>query len=1169
MAAGDETFFNLRRMHVLFAGSAAALLAATVWLLAVDHARPWKGYQRTYRQQLEPWLTEARLRAAEAEDLSVPAGQHGQPELRQTIEQLRRQLAQQQPHWAKRLFGLPLVDAFGRPLSIEQIWLPELTIDYHFRQVARFDRCVTCHQAIQRSVPGAPADPAFPRQQSLALRLQPPKTSIARPDEAALEQVLGLVLAECGWLDSEAVTVQQVRPRSPAAVAQLLPGDVLLAIDGQPVIGRSAFVARLLEGVAAGRAMGLEVRRGLPHPYNSHPRLDLFVGESSPHPMSEFGCTICHDGQGSGTDFGWAAHTPNDLAQRARWQRELGWFANPHWDLPMLPARFAESRCLKCHHQVSDLEPSRRFPDPPAAKLLAGYQLVRQNGCFGCHEIKGYDDRGQSVGPDMRLESLGAEEKAGADTYRLRKVGPSLRNVATRLSSQFLPAVVADPAAFRPQSRMPRLFGLHEHLDASQSDAAQQFEAVELQAITAYLQAVSEPVELLPTPAEVTEAPSAERGRRLFRIQGCLACHRHPEFPDGQSLQGPELGNLGAKYADQQSRQWLTSWIRDPLRHAPRTRMPIDAGAASDGNSEGVSDPAADLAAWLTSYRDWKPPSAPALSATDLDQLALQHLAASFPAAEAAEYLQTGIPASRADQVQGDERLLQAPLDRQKKLQYVGRRTIRKRGCFGCHDIPGLEDAAPIGPALSDWGRKQLSLLAFEQINGYVARQESPPAPTASAADRQRQDFFREALLAHRREGFLWQKLHAPRSFDYQKAGGKRFNEQLKMGRFTLTDEQCEQIATFVLGLVAEPPAARYVARPAPPQQAIVAGRKVLDELGCAQCHTLEMERWTIEYDPHKFAAPPAVTDYAFLKPQIDPAVVAASQRPDRRGLCRVELVGMPRVDAKGQLQEDEDEEGRPLYAFGLWEPAAIAGQVCSVGGAEVLVGQGQIVARRPPQGGALARLLFPEVLAEARAAGATGSQAEAWGWVPPALAYLGRAVQPQWMYDYLLQPSVIRPAAVLRMPKYNLSPQEARRLVDYFAASAGVEFPYSSSASPAGPPAAADAARRQRMNMALQILRDRTTYCAKCHLVGTYGPGGQSRSVLAPNLDQVGRRIRPDYLRRWLANPQSALPYTAMPVNFPPSGPPLGQDLLPGSSQEQLDAVLDLLLNYDWYHRQ
>jgi cytochrome c2 len=70
-----------------------------------------------------------------------------------------------------------------------------------------------------------------------------------------------------------------------------------------------------------------------------------------------------------------------------------------------------------------------------------------------------------------------------------------------------------------------------------------------------------------------------------------------------------------------------------------------------------------------------------------------------------------------------------------------------------------------------------------------------------------------------------------------------------------------------------------------------------------------------------------------------------------------------------------------------------------------------------------------------------------------------------------------------------------------------------------------------------MRILLDRKTYCAKCHLIGDYRPEGDTLTSLAPNLQDVARRIRPDYLRRWLADPRSVLPYTAMPVNFPPMG--------------------------------
>ena len=84
----------------------------------------------------------------------------------------------------------------------------------------------------------------------------------------------------------------------------------------------------------------------------------------------------------------------------------------------MKPARFAESNCLKCHHQKGGLEPSRRFPEPPAAKLVEGWTTVEQYGCFGCHEVNGYDGPGKTVGPDVRLEPAYHEAAAQILTGR-------------------------------------------------------------------------------------------------------------------------------------------------------------------------------------------------------------------------------------------------------------------------------------------------------------------------------------------------------------------------------------------------------------------------------------------------------------------------------------------------------------------------------------------------------------------------------------------------------------------------------------------------------------------------------------------------------------------------------------------------------------------------------
>ena len=67
----------------------------------------------------------------------------------------------------------------------------------------------------------------------------------------------------------------------------------------------------------------------------------------------------------------------------------------------------------------------------------------------------------------------------------------------------------------------------------------------------------------------------------------------------------------------------------------------------------------------------------------------------------------------------------------------------------------------------------------------------------------------------------------------------------------------------------------------------------------------------------------------------------------------------------------------------------------------------------------------------------------QAWGWLPPPLVGEGQKVQTDWLHNFLMDPFPIRPAVVLRMPKFNMSSEEASMLVHYFAAHDNAEYPY------------------------------------------------------------------------------------------------------------------------------
>jgi len=87
------------------------------------------------------------------------------------------------------------------------------------------------------------------------------------------------------------------------------------------------------------------------------------------HDPGEYGCTVCHGGQGRATEKA-DAH------------------GNVHfWPEPMIPGRFAYAGCGSCHTHLS-------VPHP--AQLARGRTLVERYDCLACHRLNG---RGGTLRP--------------------------------------------------------------------------------------------------------------------------------------------------------------------------------------------------------------------------------------------------------------------------------------------------------------------------------------------------------------------------------------------------------------------------------------------------------------------------------------------------------------------------------------------------------------------------------------------------------------------------------------------------------------------------------------------------------------------------------------------------------------------------------------------------
>jgi Cytochrome c len=132
-------------------------------------------------------------------------------------------------------------------------------------------------------------------------------------------------------------------------------------------------------------------------PFRRHPVI--------PHNVDQFGCVMCHRGQGAATTV------------------EEAHMSTLAWEEPMLPERYIESSCGQCHHASLVGTP----------QLNEGRRLMARYGCVHCHTVK-LPEGG----------SLKAEDDA-----------PSLSHIADKTTREWIYAWLKDPQAYAASAKMP------------------------------------------------------------------------------------------------------------------------------------------------------------------------------------------------------------------------------------------------------------------------------------------------------------------------------------------------------------------------------------------------------------------------------------------------------------------------------------------------------------------------------------------------------------------------------------------------------------------------------------------------------------------------------------------------------------------------------------------
>ncbi|HEX2931762.1 MAG TPA: c-type cytochrome, partial [Candidatus Binatia bacterium] len=396
--------------------------------------------------------------------------------------------------------------------------------------------------------------------------------------------------------------------------------------------------------------------------------------------------------------------------------------------------------------------------------LLRGDKV--QSSCTSCHlDVQKFAEDVPLLAEGQRLfEQVGCTGCHLVKGYEnIPKIAPSLLKISSKVDPGWMVRWIENPHKFRPRTRMP-------NFDLREDDAI---------AIASYIWSQSKEegdkwTSEHPLPGGFREGDQNEaaKGKKLIETIGCKGCHGFAEgefsTPLGKSKDlVPNLKDVASKVVGP---QWIYHWIKNPRGFSPDTRMP----------SLRLTD---DEASAITTY--------------------LMTLG------------------SKPEPMAGIQEKLADPKNIKR-----GESLVRKWGCFGCHDIKGMEKESRIGAELTTFGSKTVEELSFGNRTDIKATWDD----------------------------WTYNKLKTPRIYATERV------DQL-MPQFDLADEDIKALRILLGGFRERKVAHRYQADQGLRVQQVVEGRRLMQEYNCVGCHEIEKRGGYIRkyYQDNPTLAPPVL----------------------------------------------------------------------------------------------------------------------------------------------------------------------------------------------------------------------------------------------------------------------------------------------------------------------
>lgn len=431
----------------IFLFSSIVLIGVFVWLVVDESilSRPWKGYQREFYQLEKDYLIDKIEKEREAFEGS---------ERYKKYQDLKSELARAEvilnsSETQERLKGLKLeqsrlIKKELAPVSTELIAArnKKLEVEYIYgKYLEKREKALKQIKELEQRIKELEyKEGELIRKKDLLTQ----KIALITADVNRLTAELSVYTAEIDSFQTRLASVRRKRPT--LQVYQVHIPDIGMVDRCQSC------------HVGINKSEGISDK----NPYKGHPNRDLYLGK---HPPDEFGCVLCHEGQGRALTSVEEAHGEVE-----------------YWLTPLLRGDTVESSCAKCHDINS--------PIKGAPVLTKGRELFTKLGCYRCHVTKGFE---------------GLE--------KMERTGPDLLNIAYTTQPEWLIRWIQNPKHVRPETGMPNF----------------NFTREEAEAIGSYLWQASERTSQISETESPIDNKRVEEGKDLFQSKGCYACHKDGE----------------------------------------------------------------------------------------------------------------------------------------------------------------------------------------------------------------------------------------------------------------------------------------------------------------------------------------------------------------------------------------------------------------------------------------------------------------------------------------------------------------------------------------------------------------------------------------------------------------------------------------------------------------